>query len=65
MCYPRTDPKTIKVLSQKMETMEVPLFRRDIKNSHNVRWLLRNLQARNKDHRHFQSVRQMLFQLLR
>jgi hypothetical protein len=32
------------------EDMDVPMFRRDTSKPENVRWLLRNLGARNSDH---------------
>lgn len=36
--------------------MDIPLMRRDVSVPHNVRWLIRNLPARNSQHPNFREA---------
>ena len=42
-------PLDLQVLRTLLERMDVPKMRRDINNPTNVRWLLRNLRAKNNE----------------
>lgn len=43
-----------------LRQMDVPDMRLDVRKPENVRWLLRNLGARNSTHRHFPATIEML-----
>jgi hypothetical protein len=43
-------------LTELLSTMDIPDMRRDITDISNVRWLLRNIQVRNSDHKDIDEV---------
>tara|TARA_R110002012_G_C11494254_1_gene596521 strand:- start:170 stop:361 length:192 start_codon:yes stop_codon:yes gene_type:complete len=46
----------MKILNGLLDDMDIPQTRRDLSKNENVRWLLRNLAIRNKNHPKFKIV---------
>ena len=57
--------KTEQSLSVLLEGMDIPNMRRDVTNTSNLRWLMRNLMARNSEHPNVSAVRALIRDLLR
>jgi len=55
----------MKRLTDILETMEIPENNKDISRLRNVRWLLRNLAANNKDHKDFAEALEILKEIRR
>lgn len=47
-------------LEQILADMKLPEQRKDISRFANVRWLLRNMQFNNREHKHYEKVMEML-----
>ena len=47
-----------------IEDMDIPSFRKVIKNNSNARWLLRNIKVRNSEHKHTETVIKLLKELV-
>jgi hypothetical protein len=57
--------KKMSALGTILDLMEVPLMRRNLLETHNVRWLQRNLAVQNSEHPLFHTAFAMLKEILK
>lgn len=53
------------LLAKLLESMDVPEKRRDVSNTSNLNWLLRNLAIRNRDNKDFALAEELIINLLK
>lgn len=53
-----------KQLKKILNTMDVPLWKKQVDNQHNLFWLIRNLGIRNSDHKDFNEAIEIIKSLV-
>jgi hypothetical protein len=48
--------KNINLIEKIVNTMDVPFYRKEVKNKNSLRWLKKKLPLKNSEHKHFSEV---------
>lgn len=56
--------ETLKEVEKLISKMDLPLYRKSVKHNDDARWLKNNLSVRNKEHKNYAKVMELLASLV-